>query len=342
MAKANYKPGVGCDIGTSNIVVSRQKIDGTFENRYHRNMLYQLDVSDEATDLLQRSDYLYVQVGNIYYVVGEDALRLVNAIGRGEIIRPMKDGILNPSLKESSELLFYIIKAVVGDPIVENESLRFTIPANPVDKNLDNLFHQMLLNSFFTKMGYDAKPINEAMAIIYDCNPVTKDGTQLTGIGLSCGAGMSNCALSMKGLELMSFSITKSGDYIDEMVSKVTGTQSNRIVTIKEKTLDLNVDNSGDRNLMALSIYYEETIDRVLNWISKEFSKSNSTFDSPIEIIVAGGTSMPKGYCEIFEKCLKKYKFPFEIYRVRHSETPFYSVANGTCLRALADQNKKK
>ena len=184
-----YKPGVGVDVGTSNIVVARQKEDGTFVNRFHRDMLYPLDVSEEAIDLLDRSDYLYVKVGRKYYIVGEDALRLVNAIGRGEVVRPMQDGILNPNLKESSELLFYIIKAVVGDPIVENEPLRFSVPANPVDRDLDNKFHEMVLKSFFTQMGYDAKPVNEAMCVAYDCAPVAKtdEGDMpLTGIGISC------------------------------------------------------------------------------------------------------------------------------------------------------------
>jgi len=112
-------------------------------------MLFPLDVSDESADLLERSDYLYVKVNDKYYVVGEDALKLVNAIGRGEVVRPMQDGILNPDLKESSELLFYIIKAVVGDPIIANEPLRFSVPANPVDRDLDNKFHEMVLKSFF-------------------------------------------------------------------------------------------------------------------------------------------------------------------------------------------------
>ncbi|TRZ80212.1 hypothetical protein D4R86_04745, partial [bacterium] len=60
--ETEYNPGVGVDVGTSNIVVARQKKDGTFVNRFHRDMLYPLDVSDEAADLLERSDYLYVKV----------------------------------------------------------------------------------------------------------------------------------------------------------------------------------------------------------------------------------------------------------------------------------------
>jgi len=338
-----YKPGAGVDVGTSNIVVARQKEDGTFENRYHRNMLYALDVSDEATDLLESSNYLYVKVGDIFYVVGDDALKLVNAIGSGEVIRPMKDGILNPTLQESSELLFYIIKAVVGEPIKENESLRYSIPANPIDVDNDNVFHKMLLESFFKKLGFNPKPVNEAMCIAYDCNPVmkTEDGdVALSGICVSAGAGMTNVALSFKGLELNSFSVTKSGDYIDERVALATGINKNQIVRIKEKKLDLNNVDMSDRAISALSIYYDEVIHRVLSQIASKFKDSKSQMEGEIEIIVAGGTSMPEGYGQRFKKCLSDIDLPFTVYGVRQSKTPFYSVSQGACIRAQADHAK--
>lgn len=338
-----YKPGLGVDVGTSNVVVARQLEDGTFENRFHRDMLYPLDMSEEAKDLLDRSNYLFVKIDNKYFIVGEDALKLVNAMGKGEVVRPMANGLLNPSLKESSELLFYIIKAVVGDPIVEGETLRFSIPANPIDQNMDNRFHKMLLQGFFTKLGYKAKPVNEAMAIAYDTNPISKseDGdSPLTGVAISCGGGMSNIALTLKGMELASFSVTKSGDYIDEMAAQVTGIQKSKVLKRKEKELDLMNYDVSDRVLSALAIYYEEVIDRVVSLMAKEFSTRNSEIDGEIEIVVAGGTSMPKGFCEKFQESIEKTKFPFKIYRVRHSKTPFFSVSNGCCIRAQADYQK--
>lgn len=342
--KEVFKPGAGVDVGTSNIVVSRQKEDGTFVHKFHRNMLYPLDVSEESEDLLERSDYHYVKVNDKYFIIGEDALRLVNALGKGEVIRPMKDGILNPSLKESSQLLFYIIKAVVGEPLVEKESLRFSIPANPIDQNLNNTFHKMILQNFFTQIGYDAKPVNEAMCIVYDCNPVMKSdegNTPLTGFAISCGAGMANICCSLKGMELSSFSVTKSGDYIDEQASIVTGVQKSKIIKRKEKELDLADPDMSDMVLSALKIYYYETIERVVALMAKEFSNKGTEMEGGVEIIVAGGTSMPKGYCSKFEEAVKNNKFPFKIYRVRHSATPFFSVAQGACARAQADWSKK-
>jgi len=341
--KTKFKPGVGCDVGTSNIVVARQTEDGTFVNRFHRDMLYPLDVSDESADLLERSDYLYVKVAGKYYIVGDDALKLVNAIGKGEVVRPMKDGILNPTLKQSSELLFYIIKAVVGDPIIENEPLRFSCPANPVDRDLDNLFHKMVLNGFFNKMGYVSKDVNEAMCICYDCNPKMKSDEEevpLSGICCSFGGGMINVALSFKGLELNSFSITKSGDYIDERTELATGISKNKIIKIKERSLNLEDVDVSDRVQSALSIYYDEMINRVIHLISKEFVDKNSDMDGEIEIVVAGGSSMPKGFCDRFEKCLKHSDIPFSICGVRHSDSPFNSVSQGACIRAQADYAK--
>jgi hypothetical protein len=339
-----FKPGVGLDIGTSNIVVSRQTEDGKFVNKFHRNMLYELDISDEAQDLLDRSDYLYVKSNDKFYIVGEDALKLVNAIGKGEVIRPMQNGLLNPSLKEATELLFYIIQAVVGEPIAENESLRFSVPANPVDKDIDNLFHKMVLGGFLKKVGYDAKPLNEAMSVAYFCNPVSKSeegDLPLTGLAFSMGAGMTNVALTLKGMELGSFSITLSGDYIDNSASKVTGVMPSKVLRKKEKELDLlNVEHS-DRVLSALSIYYEEVIDRLIKLSAKQFSKMGSDVEGEVEIVIAGGTSMAKNYCGKFEEILKNYKFPFKILGVRHSNDPFMSVSNGCCIRAMADQAKK-
>ena len=340
-----YKPGVGVDVGTSNIVVARQTEDGTFVNRFHRDMLYPLDASEEAIDLLDRSDYLYVKVDGKYYIVGEDALRLVNAIGRGEVVRPMQDGILNPNLKESSELLFYIIKAVVGDPIIENEPLRFSVPANPVDRDLDNKFHEMVLNSFFSQMGYDSTPVNEAMSVAYDCAPIAKTDegdVPLTGLAISCGGGMTNVALCFKGMSLNAFSITKSGDYIDEQAAKVTGMAPSKVIKQKEKNLDLGSFDMSDRVLAALRIYYQETINRIIHHMTKEFIDKSAEIDGEIEVVIAGGTSMPKGYCKMFKECLDKSDFPFSVWQVRHSTSPFYSVSQGSCIRAQADYKKKQ
>ena len=343
--KKDLVPGVGLDIGTANIVVSRRDSDGNFVNTTHRNMLFEMDESDESTDLLTRGNYLYARCDGKFYVIGKDALSLVNALGHGEVMRPMKDGLLNPQLKRSQELLFHIIRALLGTPVEKGEYLRFSVPANPVDApDKNNVFHQMILQKFIEGIGYTTAGLNEGMAVIYDCGPVmrTDDGdVELTGFGISMGGGMFNIAGAYKGLPVCEFSVTKSGDYIDQQASIVTGVPVSKVTKIKETKLDLaNVDFS-DRVLAALSIYYDETISRAVTNIRAELKKTDRDFEGPCEIVIAGGTSLIPGVTDRFKKVVAREPLPFAVLDVRLSKAPFYSVAQGLCLRATADRKKK-
>jgi actin-like ATPase involved in cell morphogenesis len=346
--KKNVKklvPGAGLDVGTANIVVSRQTADGSFVNSTYRNMLFELPASDESADLLERGEYVYAKCDDKYFVIGKDALSLANALGRDEVVRPMKDGLLNPELKQSQELLFQIIKSLVGDPICDNEPIRFSVPANPVDDpEKNNIFHQMMIQSFLNSIGYDAEPLNEAMGVVYDCNPVMDvDGSKvpLTGFGISMGGGMFNVAGAYKGIPVCEFSVTKSGDYIDRQASNVTSTPVSKVTKIKEDKLDLNNVDFSDRVIAALSIYYDETIKRAITNIRKELSKTDRDFEGPCEIILAGGTSMIKGTADRFKKALAKENLTFEVLDVRMSKDPFFSVAQGMCMRARSDFDKR-
>jgi hypothetical protein len=309
-------------------------------------MLFKLDESEEAKDLIEKSNYLYIHIDGKYFIVGDDALKICNAIGKGDVIRPMQNGLLNPSLKESTELLFFILKSIVGEPIIENEPLRFTVPANPIDQDFDNTFHKSMIQNFFEKLGYNVKPINEALCVCFSENPIMKstDGDiPFSGITISCGAGMWNIALCFKGMQLVEFSCTKSGDYLDEQASKVSGISKGKIIKLKETKLDLNNVDFSNRGLASLSIYYDEMIERIIKLISNNFKDKSSEMDGQIEIILAGGTSMPSGFCERFNKKYNVEKLPFDIYQIRQATEPFYSVVHGATLRAISDSiNTKK
>jgi hypothetical protein len=344
--KTQYLPGVGLDVGTANLVVSRQTENGDFVNTTCRNMLFEIPVSDESSDLLDRGGYLYAKCDDRYFVIGKDALSLVNALGKGEVVRPMKDGLLNPELKQSQELLFHIIKALIGEPQFQGEPVRFSVPADPVDdRTKNNVFHQMIIQNFLQSAGYTANPLNEGLGVVYDSNPImrTDDGDiPLTGFGISMGGGMFNVAGSYRGLSACEFSVTKSGDYIDQQASTVTGSPVSKVTKYKETKLDLNKVDFSDRMAAALSIYYDETITRAIHNIRNELKKSQREFDGPCEIVLAGGTSMIPGVSDRFKAILAKEELPFEVLNVRMSANPFYAVAQGMCLRARSDYEKGK
>jgi hypothetical protein len=344
--KSQYLPGVGLDVGTANLVVTRQTKDGDFANTTCRNMLFEIPAGDESADLLTRGNYLYAKCDDKYFVIGKDALSLVNALGKGEVTRPMKDGLLNPEIKQSQELLFHVIKALVGAPQYDGEPIRFSVPANPVDDTTkNNVFHQMMIQNFLSSLGFNAIPLNEALGVVYDANPLmrTDDGdVPLTGFGISMGGGMFNVAGAYKGLSVCEFSVTKSGDYIDQQAATVTGTPVAKVTKYKETKLDLAKIDYSDRLAAALSIYYDETISRAITNIRRELKKSQREFDGPCEIILAGGTSMIPGVAVRFEKILEKEELPFEVLGVRMSSNPFYAVSQGMCLRARSDYEKNK
>ena len=331
------KPGVGVDVGTANIVVTRQYEDGSYEVKHHRNMLFKVEDAEDMSMLLANA--LSVKVNGKTFVVGQDALSLVNALGGGQLIRPMKDGLLNPSVGEAEELLFHILQAVVGKPIKEGEKLRFSVPANPIDRpEENNFFHEHVLQEFFKASGYDAKGVNEAAAVVYSEGISMEDPEQghfpLTGIGISWGAGMANAAAVLKGKPVVVISNTRCGDYIDGQVAKVTGKQISQIIKIKEKQLDLEAVNESDRTIKALSIFYDEVINRIGKGLIKAFSESETRFDGPVTIVNAGGTSMPKGFTERLKKVLSGLDMPFEVKDVALSKTPFFAVSRGACLAA--------
>lgn len=331
------KPGVGVDVGTANIVVTRQYEDGSFEVKHHRNMLFKVEDAEDMGMLLSNS--LNVKVAGKTFVVGQDALALANALGGGQLIRPMKDGLLNPSVGEAEELLFHILQAVTGEPLKTGEKLRFSVPANPIDRlDENNFFHEQVLQEFFKGAGYDAKGVNEAAAVVYSEGISMEDPDQgvfpLTGVGISWGAGMANAAAVLKGKPVAIISNTRCGDYIDQQVAKVTGKPVSYIIKIKERQLNLDAVDESDRVIKALSIFYDEVINRIGKGLIKSFTESGTKFEGPITIMNAGGTAMPKGFVERLKKVLLGLEMPFQVKDVVLSKTPFFAVSRGACLAA--------
>jgi len=57
----------------------------------------------------------------------------------------------------------------------------------------------------------------------------------------------------------------------------------------------------------------------------------------PIPIVLSGGTSMPNGCREMFEKALKNYSLPLEISSVMTTEDPLNTTAKGALIMAMTE-----
>jgi len=55
---------------------------------------------------------------------------------------------------------------------------------------------------------------------------------------------------------------------LDEQVATMTGTKKSKVIKIKEKKLDLEKVDMSDRVQAALSVYYDEMVERMVHHIS--------------------------------------------------------------------------
>jgi hypothetical protein len=290
-----------------------------------------------AEQMLSRSEVLHIRKDDKVYVVGDDALNFANIFNK-ETRRPMQRGILSSDEKSAIPMIKLITEQVVGEPNYPNERLYFSSPADPIDSDLSTLYHQKTIESFLDDMGYDAEPINEGMSVIYS----ELADNNFTGLGISFGAGMTNVCLAYYAVPVMKFSVARGGDWIDEQAAQATGTPVDKVTSIKEDgfELDFTTDVGGVEG--ALSIYYENLLDYVIERIAAEVNEEDVEEGLDIPVVVTGGTSSPDGFEALFRDHLEDASIPFSISGVAQATEPMYSVARGALVAARSDEEEER
>ncbi len=324
----------GLDVGTMNILSARQDGDETVFVQ-QRNSFVEIDHSDMAEQMLSRSDVLHIRKDNLVYIVGDDALNFANIFNE-ETRRPMQAGILSSDEKSAIPMIKLITEQVVGEPRKPNELLFFSVPADPVDDQMSTLYHQKTVESLLGDMGYNPEPINEGMAVIYS----ELADKEFTGLGVSFGAGMTNICLSYYAVPVMKFSIARGGDWIDERAAQATGTPVDKVTSTKEDGFELDFETDVGGVEGALSIYYDNLLDYVIENIINEVDEEDVEEGLDVPVVVTGGTSSPDGFEELFSERLNDADLPFSISGVSRAENPMYSVAQGALVAARSEEER--
>lgn len=335
---------IGFDCGTYNLICARRNEEMDFDYNRQVNAFIEFSCEDDFTlNMMRNAKVPLIQRDDVQtaYAVGENAVRMAYTMTQLELKRPMKDGCVNPSQHDAFEILKIMIHSLLDKVDHDKEVLIYSVPANAINAETDADYHRKLLEAIFnayeSEEGYtvDARPINEAMALVY----AELADKMYTGIGVSCGAGMVNVAFSLFGAEVFSFAIVNSGDWIDKQAAKATGQTTTYIN--KEKTkIDLNKEPS---NLVerAIKTQYELMIEKTIAGIKKglEGVEKKANLDQAVDIVVAGGTSSPPGFDDLFKKLIMNSDIPIEIGDVVRPDEPLYSVAKG-CLVAAENAQK--
>jgi len=327
----------GLDVGTSYIVLSSEE-KGKIQYKDFRDAFYIIKpTTPVATKMIEKGlagkTFIKDSDGS-FILLGKDAIE--KAIERNDTAkRPMYRGVVSAKEKDAKRILAFILKEVAGQASEPNEKIVFCIPAQPVDQENDDFdvgYHEDVVKTILAECGYSARSVNEAEALCY----AELESEDYTGIGVSCGAGMTNVCVMLNGEPTVLFSTTKSGDWIDRMSSVATG-EPDSVVQVEKEGGGFTIGEPVDSPVLAaVSAYYERLIDYTTKNLSSALSnhKSLPKFKNPLTIVVAGGTSQAKGYIENFKIKMEANGFPIAIKEIRHASDPLHAVAKGCMIAA--------
>jgi len=329
-AESVYNQPIGLDVGTSRIVVAR-KTEKKYEYEAQLNAFITLPYSKLAESLLARENVFHEVQGSDLVVAGNDAQKFAEVF-HVETRRPMLNGVLNPREPHSLSVVRRIITKLAGKAATENQKIFFSVPAPGISGDAGIAYHEASIRQILGELGYQATPIEEGLAVVFG----ELGGANFTGIGISCGSGLSNVCLAVLSVPVLSFSIPKAGDFIDSQASLVTGELATRLRVQKEQSFGLNGLN-GDRVQNALNVYYDEMIAHLAESLRAQISSTQKLpkLEQSVPLVLSGGTVMPKGFLGRFMQALRADEFPIRLSDVRMSADPLNSTARGALMAAL-------
>jgi len=327
---------VGLDCGTSFYIASR---DDSIKKQ--RNAFLTVDGDpNQSKRMLKRQRIPFVEKAGKVHIVGKHAFNYAQIFSTSTLRRPMKSGLLNPEEKDALPILNAIIGELLGKPKTDNEVCVYCVPSKPIDEDREVSYHEDVLKTIIDSYGYNVKKIEEAVAIGYE-GLVDSD---LTGVAISMGAGMCNIAVMYQGMTALSFSVSRGGDWIDKNVSMDTGVPIAKVSNVKETSNQLDLskgivqdiyDEGSDEFtvLHAIRSYYGALVNYLLTNLKVQFEGTANVpaFPNAVPIVIGGGTSLVKGFLDVFNEQFDQETFPIPISEIILIEDAHSAVSRG-CL----------
>jgi hypothetical protein len=324
---------IGLDVGTSKIVRARGDTKQS-EATEQLNAFFTVPYSALTQTTLRQSSVPHYRDADQLVVCGAAAEKFAHMFN-AETRRPMARGVLNPLEPTAVGVLEAIMGMLIPPARQPGEIMAFSVPAAGSGIDAELTYHEGTIKNYLRGKGYNPLAVNEGLAVVL----AELAEESFTGIGISCGGGMCNVALSYLSIPSLTFSLAQGGDYIDAAVGSVVNEPATRVKAIKEEGLDLSRA-ATDKITKALHIYYNNLIETLVEELVSAVSRSQKLPRAEYELplVLAGGTSMPRGFRERFEQVLRRRPLPFEIGEVRIAKDPLTVTARGTLVAALAER----
>lgn len=323
---------VGLDVGTSRIVVAER--DGS-ETRFRSdlNAFVALPFTKMTERSLRREHISHLVRDGQIFIYGAESEKFADLFHL-ETRRPMRGGLLNSAEPEGLTLIGQIVRALTDGADRERQKLCLSVPAPPLGAEETVTYHEAALRQLLTEMGYEVTSTNEGLAVIY----AELEDNNYTGIGISFGGGLCNVCLAYLSAPLFCFSVPKAGDFVDASVAAVTGELATRVRILKETSFHFNGSFTGQVQ-QALAVYYQEMIQAVIAGLQSAFADARNVpkLGRPLPVVLSGGSTLPAGFLERFERQLREASLPVPLADVRLAADPLNATAKGALVAALAE-----
>ncbi len=330
---AQATPGlpVGIDVGTSKIVIARNRgAAGALDTSMQLNAFIPVPYSGFTEATLTQRTIPFYRTDDELVVYGTAAEQFANMFN-AEFRRPMAHGMLNPREPLAMPVLENILKTMLPSAQSPGQALAFSVPAADEERAAQLTYYEATLRQHFDRLGYRAKAINEGMAVIF----AELADQNFTGIGISCGGGMCNVAVAFLSIPHVLYSVPKGGDFIDEAAGTVLNEHAARVKVNKEESLDLSRAPKGKFE-NALHVYYRDLVKSLVTSLRQSVAKAENLphQSEPIPIVLSGGVAKPRGFKELFEQILGEREMPIQISEVRVARDPLTATARGALIAA--------
>lgn len=324
----------GLDVGTMNLVSAILKNPKASPKDAATKRTRNNYIKIENTEDFDVTRYSHVVIDGETFILGEDAFKLANVFNN-KVSRCMSQGLIAAGDLDGMDVVSAMISGLVGRGDKQTKCV-FSVPADPIDKETDNKYHENFFSHILQKLDWVPVPLNEAMAVVLS----ELDDDDCTGIGISFGAGMTNVCIAYQGIIVKQFSVAMGGDWIDQQSATMTRLAVNRMTALKEKKEFSIINPQCDkkemrRHMEIIASYYRALITDVTRAIMLQFSSLTAQFPDAIPVVISGGTSMADGFAEAVHEIFQEHEFPFEISEVRVSNDSMYAVARGCLIHAL-------
>lgn len=314
------------DVGTTKIVAGGWEGGRLPALRRARNAFLDLKAGDLTHRMLAKLAIRRAEWRGRLMVLGDEAFELADVLER-DIRRPLIDGAVSTEEPDALAVVRALVRRLLHPASAPGEACTLAVPADPTDGEGDVLYRIGAVEDIVRELGYQPHRVREGLAVVFS----ELGGDDFTGVGISCGGGMFNVCLAYKGVEALSFSTIRGGDWIDRHAARALGMTPAEVCVAKERGMD--VAHPRGRVEQAVALYTRHLVRRTLASLGRRFESRElmPAFGRAVPVVLAGGVARTGGFLELFRQEQAEASLALEVSEVRLSRRPLMAVAYG-CL----------